>query len=334
MQEMLAAVHISRMPASKQISTFDSMFNDASARFSAVLQFYAAITKLRTSRPLLSLVPRFLRPVSASIYDLIRIIIVRKGSKALLVSLLNCLYEAQHTDLCKYVGEQLREKQSFLDILFDGYVFELYLPGMSLIPQDCLSIGYFLASIAISYKGRFSVVLRYCSLRNTGIKILMQSLCRSLDSQSEITGHLDMYIHNNWITGVGASYIAEALRTTRALRKLNLEGNYSIGDEGLQYIAEALTTNTTLTELTLRNCGVVITEENGPALTEMLQRNKTLRVLNLSRNYAISDNAASFIIEGLKKNTTLKILYLYSCGMTREGFRLIRSSTSTCKIRN
>ena len=66
-QEMLAAVHVSRMPASEQISTFDSMFNDA--RFSAVLQFYAAITNLRTSRPLLRLVPRFLRPVPASIYE-------------------------------------------------------------------------------------------------------------------------------------------------------------------------------------------------------------------------------------------------------------------------
>ena len=106
-QELPAAVHISQMPASKQISTFYSMFSDA--RFSAVFQFYAAITKLRTSRPLLSLVPRFLRPVSASIYDLIRTNI-RKGSKALLVSLLNCLYEAQDTDLCKYVGVQLRGK--------------------------------------------------------------------------------------------------------------------------------------------------------------------------------------------------------------------------------
>ena len=126
-QEMLAAVHISRMPASKQISTFDSMFNDASARFSAVLQFYAAITKLRASRPLLRLVPRFLRPVSASIYDLVRKI-VRKGSEALLASLLNCLYEAQDTALCKYVGEQLRDKKSFLDKLRgseSGFIFIL-----------------------------------------------------------------------------------------------------------------------------------------------------------------------------------------------------------------
>ena len=41
-QEMLSAVYISRMPASKQISTFDSLFSDS--RFSAVFQFYAAIS--------------------------------------------------------------------------------------------------------------------------------------------------------------------------------------------------------------------------------------------------------------------------------------------------
>ena len=328
-QEMLAAVYISRMPASEQISTFDSMFNGASARFSAVLQFYAAITKLRTSRPLLSLVPRFLRPVPASICDLVRKI-VQKDSWVLLVSLLNCLYEAQDTDLCRYVGEQLKNKMSFLDKL-RGSKPELFLFLTSLLPQDCLSIGYFLGSIAISYKGRFSVTLDNCFLRDTGIKILMQSLFRSLDPHNEITGHLVVDINNNEITGVGASYIAEALRTTRALRKLDLWGN-PISGKGLQYIAEALATNTTLTELNLRACRLRITEENGPALTEMLQRNKTLRVLNLSHNGAISDNAAplNFIIEGLKKNTSLKTLDLSYCGFS-DDFRLI--STSTCKIR-
>ena len=57
-----------------------------------------------------------------------------------------------------------------------------------------------------------------------------------------------MEICFNEITGVGASYIAEALRTTRALRKLDLSDN-PIGDKGLQYITEALTTNTTLIKL-------------------------------------------------------------------------------------
>ena len=221
---------------------------------------------------------------------------------------------------------------SFLDKL-RGYESELYLPSISLLPQDCLSIGYFLASIAISYKGRFSVYLSNCSLRDTGIKILMQSLCRSLDPHGEIPGHLHMDIRNNGITGVGASYIAEALRTTRALRKLDLDRNL-IDDQGLLYIVEALTTNTTLTELRLSLCGLRITEENGPALTKMLQRNKALRLLDLSWNGTIPDHETSFIIEGLRKNTTLKVLYLGFCGVTNEGFCLIQHSTSTCKIHN
>ena len=170
-----------------------------------------------------------------------------------------------------------------------------------------------------------------CFLGDTGVKILMQCLCRSLDPHSEITGHLSVYLGINGITGEGASYIAEVLGTTRALRKLSLSGN-PISDKGLQYIAEAMTINTSLIELNLGLCSLRISEENGPTLTEMLRRNKTLRKLNLSSNDTISDNQASFIIEGLKKNTTLKTLNLFSCSITDEGIRLIQNSTSTCKI--
>ena len=129
------------------------------------------------------------------------------------------------------------------------------------------------------------------------------------------------------ITGDGASYIADALKSTSVLRKLNLWCN-SIGDKGLQYIAEALKTNTSLIELRLFKT----TDENGPILTEMLQRNKTLEELDLSQNEAISDYQASFIIEGLRKNITLKTLYLRLCSITIDGINLIRNSTSTCKI--
>ena len=304
------------------------MFNEA--RFSAVLQFYAAITKLRTSRPLLSLVPRFLRPVPASIYDLI-MKIKKKDSEPLSVSLLNCLYEAQDTALCTYVGRQLRD---YIPLIYklDGTSVELRLNGVSLLPQDCLSIGYFLASIAVSYKGKFTIHLSYCSLGDTGIKILMQSLLRSLDPHNVITGYLDVAVLSNKITEEGALYIAEALRTTRVLRKLKLWHN-PIGDKGLHYIAEVLITNTSLIELNLNRCSLRITEENSPTLTEMLQRNKILRKLDLSENEAmISNNQVSFIIEGLKKNTTLKTLILGYCSITDESLRLIQSSTSTCKI--
>ena len=207
---MLAAIHVSQMSSSEQISTFDSMFNNA--RFSAVLQFYAAITKLCTSRPLLNLVPRFLRPVSASIYDLVRKI-TRKGSDTLFISLLNCLYEAQDTDLCKYVGKQLRDSVPYFDKL-DGYKNELYINDISLFSHDCLSIGYFLASIAVTYKGEFAVDLGGCRLGDMGIKIFIQSLHKSLSFHGEIIGHLKISLGYNDITGEGASYIAGELRTT------------------------------------------------------------------------------------------------------------------------
>ena len=187
-----------------------------------------------------------------------------------------------------YVGEQLRDKLSLLN----KSGIELFLGCTSLLPQDCLSIGYVLASIAVSYKGKFEVYLGGCSLGDTSIKILMESLCRSLDPHSEISGHLNIFLTCNDITDEGASYIAEALRTTRASRKLDLDDN-PIGDKELQYIAEALTTNTSLIELNLRGCSLRITEENGPALTEMLQRNKALNKLDLSSNEAISDNQVS-----------------------------------------
>ena len=323
-QEMLAAVHISRMPAREQISTFDSMFNGD--QLSAVLQFYAAITKFRTSRPLLSLVPHFLCPFPASVYDLVRKII-RKGSKTLLISLLYCLHEAQDIALCKYVGEQLRDKLPLLGR--SGTALDL--SSVPLLPRDWLSIGYFLASIAVSYKGKFKVNLGHCSLGDTGTKVIMQSLCRSLDPDSEITGHLSVFLDDNQITEEGASYIAEVLRTTRVLKKLYVWLN-SFGDKGLQYIAEALTTNMSLVKLNLGFCSLRITNENGPTLTEMLQRNKTLRKLDLSVNKDISDIQASFIIEGLKKNDNLKELSLRLCNITDQGIRLIKSSTSTCKI--
>ena len=51
-------------------------------------------------------------------------------------------------------------------------------------------------------------------------------------------------------------------------------------------------------------------------------------------NGATSDNAVFFFIEGLKKNTTLKSLNLYSCGITEEGICLIQSCNSVCKIIN
>ena len=198
--------------------------------------------------------------------------------------------------------------------------------------RDCLSIGYFLASIAVSYNGEFRVDFGGCYLGDAGIKFLMQSLSRglSMNPYRKITGHLSINLNSNAITE-GVVCIAEVLQNTRALRKLELSYN-SIGGNGLQSISEALIHNTSLVKLDLRRCSLRITEENGPILTEMLQKNKTLRELDLSSNFAVSNSQAHFIIEGLKYNNTLKSLSLAGCNIIGATYNTIQNCTSTCNV--
>ena len=196
-QEVLTAVYISRLPASEQISTFDRLFGDS--RFGPVLQYYAAITKLRTSRPWLSKLPSWLCPVPAGVLDLVRRIIMKEKNveygrpKPLLVSLLHCLYEAQDPFLCQFVVNQL------------GGSLNLYSSNL-LTPVDCLAIGYFLSSITLTTSNNkvFTVNLNSCSLGDAGTKSLMRSISRHIDPHSTVNTHLDLLLEENKIHEEGA----------------------------------------------------------------------------------------------------------------------------------
>ena len=189
-QEVLTAVYISHLPASEQISTFDRLFGDS--RFGPVLQYYAAITKLRTSRPWLSKLPSWLCPVPAGVLDLVRRIIMKEKNveygrpKPLLVSLLHCLYEAQDPSLCQFVVNQL------------GGSLNLYSSNL-LTPVDCLAIGYFLSSITLTTSNNkvFTVNLNSCSLGDAGTKSLMRSISRHIDPHSTVNTHLDLLLEEN-----------------------------------------------------------------------------------------------------------------------------------------
>ena len=122
-QELLAAIHISQMSPKGQMSVFQELFS--TPQFSTVLQFYAGITKLRTSRSWLSKLPRLVCPVPTSIYDLIREI-AKSKSKKILMNLLHCLYEAEDPFLCVFVADLFSHRLSDCDT--------------TLSPLDCLSI--------------------------------------------------------------------------------------------------------------------------------------------------------------------------------------------------
>ena len=295
-QEVLSAVHISRMPASKQISTFDSLLSDS--RFSSVLQFYAAITKLRTSIPILEKLPHWLCPIPTGVLDLVRKIIKEKKSKPLLLSLLHCLYEAQDPSLCQYMLEQLG-----VELDLSGGIFN---SSMSLNPQDCLAVGYFLSCICLNATSRnienFQVNVYSCTIGDAGTKNLMQDVHRFAGPDSRVNIHLNLNLKINKIHEKGALHIGEILHSTSAISALDL-GDNPIGDQGLQPIFDALKQNTSLKYLKICGCGM--TDAGVASLAYGLCENDTLEELHLQSNSAVTDEGMPHLADALSRNSTL-----------------------------
>ena len=295
-QELLAAIHISLMSPKQQISVFQKLFGNP--RFSAVLEFYAGITKLRTSRPILSKLPRFLCPVPATVFDLVRNVVKNEKEKliepkTLLLSLVHCLYEAEDLSLCAFVAILL------------NYKLNLY--GTTMNPIDCLSVGYF-ASVCASACNEFTLDLRNCSIGDQGSKFLTRGLSKYPISHSKIS----LFLWANFIHEEGIHHIAELLENTSLISQLILSFNV-IGSCGLSTLCEGLSTNTSLKDLDLSNCSLFL-DDHG-AIPRLLSTNTTLEHLNLSAN-VIGNAELKNICEALSTNTSLKKLYLSICSLT------------------
>ena len=298
-QELLAAIHISLMSSKTQISVFQKLFGNP--RFSAVFQFYAGITKLRTSRPILSLLPRFLCPVPATVFDLVRKVVKTEKEKygepkPLLLSLINCLYEAEDSRLCVFVANLLNHN--------------LDLDRTTMNPIDCLSVGYF-ASVCSNTSNRFTLSLGSCSIGDQGCKFLARGLSKCSHSHSQIS----LNLFNNEIHEKGIHHIAEVIENTSSISKLYLSNN-AIGNGGLSTLCEALSTNTSLKSLNLRSCSLTISDDNGAALYQLLNTNNSIEHLYLSGNTVTS---CRHIAAGLAVNKTLRILGLGFCELTDQS---------------
>ncbi len=349
-QELLAAIHISLKSPKYQISTFQNMFGKP--RFSAVFQFYAGITKLTANRSILNKLPRFLRPVPASIFELVRTVIKRECEKKysepkpLLLSLINCLYEAEDSSLCEFVADLLNHKLVF------SYT--------AMNPINSLSIGYF-ASVCTNNSKEFSLDLSSCFIGDQGCKFLVQGLSKCSHSLYKL--RLNLWYNNihdeglnyitallqnltvldlsrNSITRSGLSAFCKALSINTSLKRLSLDGcslslddheaipqllkkntwlryldlsRNIIGHAELSNICEALSTNTSLKTLNLSYCSLTISEANGAALYQLLSKNKSLEELRLSANTV---NSCHHIAAGLATNKTLRKLSLANCELT------------------
>ena len=286
-QELLAGYYIATcLQDSEQVSQFQQLF--CQPRFISVFRFYTAMTKLKT--------PGINKIVTE---------IVSMGSESHLFSLLHCLYEAQDPLLCQFVAEQLKT---------------IYARYPSPTPLDLLSIGYLISVSNTNVVKEVNFALRLHG--DYGVKILMKHIIKFCGKGM---GYWKFNMSHNNIHKEGAASIAEALQCSAVMDSLNLTDNL-ISGEGLLSIAKALITNTSLVKLNLCQCSAEITEENGPVVTEMLQRNKTLKELDLMNN-DISDTGVYFIAEGLKKNSALKCLKINT--ITAQGGKILATAIST-----
>ena len=306
-QVFLAALHISRLPASRQISMCESLFGEP--RFLVVFKFYAAITKLRTSRPFLSKLPHWLSPIPTSMLDIMNRKIVGKLNaaqldsyqpKRLFVSLLGYVYAAHDPSLCQFIAKRLNGS---LDLWQQGW----------LTSADCLAIGYFLSSISVTgcNAEEFTLELYQCAIGDIGTRSLMQGmiLYRSMDPRSRVRTQLLISLINNDIEEEGASNIAQVLKNSSVVhvRGLDLHNN-PIGDNGLRMIFDSLKHNNTLDFLDVARCQ--LTDAGVASLADALNINSTLKTLYIEDNLAITESGIACLVEVISRRAGLETLIL------------------------
>ena len=305
-QELLAAWYIAtQLPASEQVSKFNELFR--TSRFSAVFQYYSAITKLKTpgiKDVVVSVVKKYSEHQGYS---------SPKEDKVLMLSLLHCLYEAQDSSLCESVAQQL---QHGLDLM-----------NTTLIPSDCLCIGYFLAHVCKMAAGEFNVNLESCSIGDQGCKYLVSGLHKYLDTHSAVTTLLHIGMISNAISHHGVHHLSTLLKIG-CIDYLDLTYNNLLSEQDTIHAAidtftEQLKYNTTLKTLWLQECG--LTTLSAKSLAEALTTNKHLEKLDITNN-ALCDDGIQHLAHALRVNQGLKELSVVSCGMTDVGLECLAKS--------
>ena len=126
------------------------------------------------------------------------------------------------------------------------------------------------------------------------------------------------------LNGTSQVALTTMLEKHKTLTHLDLSRNY-LRDCS---IFQALQHNTTLVHLNLSNARLVATEDTAQALTTMLQVNKTLTHLDLSKNEAFlgSGRVVYYLCKGLRHNTTLHHLKLKNSGLKDNAKSQIRQA--------
>ena len=302
-QELLAAYRISQINPSEQVRVFKKLFGNS--RFQAVLHYYSGFTKL----------------AHPEIQEFVFHYQHKKSNIVELLPLLHCFFEAQQPSLCQLVNPWFvcLENQQLLD-------------SNKIFPIDFLAIGFFIASLLSTPASTASVHISICNISDRDLRLLFSEVTKN--SSREANKKLILHLYKPLTTEQGAKHLASHLKKSHSISEIIL----SDGDikAGLVHIAEALQKNSSVIKLSLCNMELQHTEQNGSALTKIIQsRSNSLTHLDLSGNTTfLNASCADCIFKSLQHNATLVYLNLSNTGLTARDPDTARSLTKMLQVNN
>ena len=290
-QEYLAALYISHLPPNKELKVIEANFW-SSIHFN-MFSIYMSLTKGQRSSFKKFLSGGFFKKLFSGGRDI---------SSKLLKDQLKCFYlyrcfkEANNQTLCNTIeqAEVFNDKK-------------INLGHTTLTGSDIECVSLFLAS---SFNKEWEGLhLWDCYIQDKGLKILW----RGLRYTTDITiNTLDLY--NNGLTVQSSSLISD-LTVRLKVKALGISGNETIGEDQQLYtmLSDPFSV---LEELVM--WGIQLSSTAATDLFTSLSNNHKLKVLIIDDN-AITDDACDAITAGLKSNSCLIRLSMYSNRLSSEA---------------
>jgi len=151
------------------------------------------------------------------------------------------------------------------------------------------------------------------SIRSEITDTAVQELSTMLTENSTL---VDLSLIDISISDAGVHHLSTALYMNTSLHHLNLYCN-NITDKGIEHLSTMLMKNNTLQKFVLLSCS--ISDKSIAHLSSALQHNTSTSLLNLCDNKDITDAGAVALSGMLKKNKTLKMLQLHQTSLGEEG---------------
>ncbi|XP_073399908.1 centrosomal protein of 78 kDa isoform X2 [Dendrobates tinctorius] len=214
---------------------------------------------------------------------------------------------------------------------------ELELHGLPLRERDLVTLAKGLAASS----SLESLSLPYCSCGDEGLKIICKSVKNSTIKVIDFTGCNLTWHGAEWIASIvkhqatrrHSEAWAESLRYRRpdldcmtGLRRISLNCNTLIGDQGAKAVADILVEDLWLKALDMRQCG--ISSEGAKAFLHALQSNTTLMVLDIRKNPLIDHSLLKTVIERVLLNAhdTNSEYKWFTSPCSKEGSKMKRSA--------